>query len=75
MLLFQNKMVPAITNNIKTVTNIAPANTPQSLRPGTITSSSIQQIQVPGSRFTYVRLVSPTSGTGKFYLTDTQIEM
>ncbi|XP_050391848.1 protein lin-54 homolog [Patella vulgata] len=49
------------TSTVKTVPNIAPAQ--QSIRPVTISTSNLQQIQVPGSRFTYVRLVSPSPGT------------
>ena len=48
---------------MKTQTQIAPAGQgPVTLQlPISVAASSVQQVQVPGSKFHYVRLVSPTT--------------
>jgi hypothetical protein len=62
-----------IAGPLKTPTQIAPAGQggPVTLQlPLSVSGASVQQVQVPGSKFHYVRLVTPTSQTniaGEFF--------
>lgn len=62
--------------HVKTQAQIAPAaQGPITLQlPVSAAGSSMQQIQVPGSKFHYVRLVSPSTHTSGIFL-DHSIEL